>query len=165
MKLFAPALFMTMVIASGGAMAADATITITGKVVARPCTVSTTSASVDLGDMYAQDLSSAGSASAWKDVTLELTGCPVGTSSVIATFSGTADSVAAEYYANNGTATNLQLQLQDSGGLNLSNGTAKTVAVTGTSVSIPLQVRALSVNGNTTQGTVQGAIDVNYTYQ
>ena len=32
--------------------AADITITVNGKVVAKPCTVSTTNASVDLGDLY-----------------------------------------------------------------------------------------------------------------
>ncbi len=44
--------------------AADITITVNGKVVAKPCTVSTTNASVDLGDLYTFSPVSAGSASA-----------------------------------------------------------------------------------------------------
>lgn len=39
--------------------AADITITVNGKVVAKPCTVSTTNASVDLGDLYTFSLVSA----------------------------------------------------------------------------------------------------------
>lgn len=78
--------------------AADITITVNGKVVAKPCTVSTTNASVDLGDLYTFSLVSAGSASAWHSTALDLSNCPVGTSRVVATFSGTADSTG--YYKN-----------------------------------------------------------------
>ena len=93
--------------------AADVTITVNGKVVAKPCTVSTTNASVELGDLYTFSLLSAGSASAWHSVALELSNCPVGTSRVIASFSGTAD--ATGYYQNQGTAKNIQRELQDDG--------------------------------------------------
>ena len=44
--------------------AADNAITVNGKVVAKPCTVSTTNATVDLGDLYSFSLMSAGAASA-----------------------------------------------------------------------------------------------------
>lgn len=72
--------------------AADVTLTVNGKVVARPCTVSTVNATVELGDLYTFSLIGAGSASAWHSVALDLSNCPVGTSRVKATFSGTADS-------------------------------------------------------------------------
>ncbi len=65
--------------------AADITITVNGKVVAKPCTVSTTNANVDLGDLYTFSLVSAGSASAWHSTALDLSNCPVGTSRVVAT--------------------------------------------------------------------------------
>ncbi len=71
---------------------ADVTLTVNGKVVARPCTVSTVNATVELGDLYTFSLIGAGSASAWHSVALDLSNCPVGTSRVKATFSGTADS-------------------------------------------------------------------------
>lgn len=67
-------------------------LTVNGKVVARPCTVSTVNATVELGDLYTFSLIGAGSASAWHSVALDLSNCPVGTSRVKATFSGTADS-------------------------------------------------------------------------
>ncbi len=44
--------------------AADVTLTVNGKVVARPCTVSTVNATVELGDLYTFSLIGAGSASA-----------------------------------------------------------------------------------------------------
>ena len=81
-----------LALASATIQAADVTITVNGKVVAKPCTVSTTNATVDLGDLYSFSLMSAGAASAWHDVALELTNCPVGTSRVTASFSGAADS-------------------------------------------------------------------------
>lgn len=77
-----------LALASATIQAADVTITVNGKVVAKPCTVSTTNATVDLGDLYSFSLMSAGAASAWHDVALELTNCPVGTSRVTASFSG-----------------------------------------------------------------------------
>lgn len=153
-----------LIVLSSTAKADDVTITVNGKVVAKPCTISTPTATVDLGDLYTFSLAQAGASSEWHDVTLNLTNCPVGTSKVTATFSGTAD--ATGYYGNQGTARNLQLQLQDNGGATLNNGANKTVAVDAASqsTSFPLQVRALTVNGGTTQGTIQAVINVTYTW-
>lgn len=150
--------------ASSGLQAADITITVNGKVVAKPCTVSTTNAAVDLGDLYTFSLVTAGSASDWHSTALELTNCPIGTSRVIATFSGTADSTG--YYKNQGTAGNIQLELQDDAGTTLNNGATKSVQVDDSTQStrFPLQVRALTVNGGATQGTIQAVISVTYTY-
>nr|WP_248944160.1 fimbrial protein [Serratia silvae] len=147
------------------AHAADVNITINGKVVAKPCTVSTVSTTVDLGDLYTFNLLSAGATSPWHSVTLNLTNCPVGTSKVTATFSGTADS-SRSYYANQGAARNIALQLADSNGLNLPNGSTKAVAVNDASLaaSLILQVRAITPGGNATQGSIQSLINVTYTY-
>lgn len=144
--------------------AADVTVTITGSVVAKPCTVSTPDAAVDLGDLQTFDLVSAGSASAWHDISLDLTHCPLGTSEVIASFSGAADQTG--YYKNQGTAGNIQLELQDDQGVTLNTGSNKTLQVNDTTkaVSFPLRVRALSVNGAATQGSIQTVISVTYTY-
>ncbi|HGY9094728.1 TPA: type 1 fimbria minor subunit FimG [Escherichia coli] len=148
-----------LALASATIQAADVTITVNGKVVAKPCTVSTTNATVDLGDLYSFSLMSAGAASAWHDVALELTNCPVGTSRVTASFSGAADSTG--YYKNQGTA-----ELQDDSGNTLNTGATKTVQVDDSSQSahFPLQVRALTVNGGATQGTIQAVISITYTY-
>ncbi|MEH2922174.1 fimbrial protein [Samsonia erythrinae] len=154
-------LFLTMLPA---AQAADVTITVNGRVVAKPCTVSTPSAVVDLGDLYTFDLVSAGSSSPWHDVTLSLIACPVGTTAVTATFSGVTDSTG--YYQNQGSAGNIQLQVQDAEGVSLNSGAEKTIAVDEAtqSASFPLQIRALSVNGNATQGSIQAVINITYTY-
>ena len=144
-----------LALASATIQAADVTITVNGKVIAKPCTVSTTNATVDLGDLYSFSLMSAGAASAWHDVALELTNCPVGTSR---------DSTG--YYKNQGTAQNIQLELQDDSGNTLNTGATKTVQVDDSSQSahFPLQVRALTVNGGATQGTIQAVISITYTY-
>ncbi|MHA9666595.1 type 1 fimbrial minor subunit FimG [Klebsiella pneumoniae] len=138
--------------ASASLRAADVTLTVNGKVVARPCTVSTVNATVELGDLYTFSLIGAGSASAWHSVALDLSNCPVGTSRVKATFSG--------------TAGNIQLELQNEDGTTLNNGSSQSVQVDEASQSarFPLQVRALSVNGGATQGTIQAVINVTYTY-
>ena len=109
--------------ASASLRAADVTLTVNGKVVARPCTVSTVNATVELGDLYTFSLIGAGSASAWHSVALDLSNCPVGTSRVKATFSGTADSTG--YYKNQGTAGNIQLELQSEDGTTLNNGSSQ----------------------------------------
>lgn len=147
------------------ANAADVNITLNGKVVAKPCTVSTVATTVDLGDLYTFNLLSPGAYSAWQPVTLNLTHCPVGTTKVTATFSGTADS-SRNYYANQGAARNIALQLVDSGGVNLANGSRKTVGVSNASraASFVLRVRAITPNGNATQGSLQAVINVTYTY-
>lgn len=152
-----------LALASATIQAADVTITVNGKVVAKPCTVSTTNATFDLGDLYSFSLMSAGAASAWHDVALELTNCPVGTSRVTASFSGAADSTG--YYKTRDRA-NIQLELQDDSGNTLNTGATKTVQVDDSSQSahFPLQVRALTVNGGATQGTIQAVISITYTY-
>ncbi len=158
-------LLAIMLAASSPALqAADVTITVNGKVVAKPCTVSTTNASVELGELSTFSLVSAGSASSWQSTALDLNNCPVGTSRVTASFSGTAD--ATGYYKNQGTAGNIQLELQDEDGTTLNTGARKEVQVDDAtqSASFPLQVRALTVNGGATQGTIQAVINVTYTY-
>nr|VXZ92449.1 P pilus assembly protein, pilin FimA [Klebsiella pneumoniae] len=67
---------------------------------------------------------------------------------------------------NQGTAGNIQLELQNEDGTTLNNGSSQSVQVDEASQSarFPLQVRALSVNGGATQGTIQAVINVTYTY-
>lgn len=147
------------------AKAADVTITINGKVVATPCTVSTPNVTIPLGTLASADFITAGSTSAWHSFSLNLTNCPVGTSSITATFSGSSDS-SNSYFANTGAATNMAVQLADSSGNNLKNGSTKVVAVDDSSKSavLNLEVRAITTQGKATQGTIQSIINVTYTY-
>lgn len=165
MRWFQPGWLLAITLAAPSTLqAADVTITVNGKVVAKPCTVSTTNATVELGDLYTFSLVSAGSTSAWHTVALDLSNCPVGTSRVTASFSGTADSTG--YYKNQGSAGNIQLELQDDSGNRLNTGATKSVQVDDATQAtrFPLQVRAISVNGGATQGTIQAVINVTYTY-
>jgi minor fimbrial subunit len=156
---------LLMMVFATVSQADDATITVYGKVVAMPCTISTTSATVDLGNLFTYNLVSAGASSPWQDVTLNLISCPAGTSTVTASFSGTADAISG-YYKNLGAAANIQLELQDSNGNQLGNGATKQIPINGStlSASFPLKVRAKTVNGNATQGSIQAVINVTYTY-
>ncbi|QDL35803.1 type 1 fimbrial protein (plasmid) [Serratia liquefaciens] len=157
-------LILILVFSCSQSNAADVNITVNGSVVVPPCIVSTKVASVKLGDLYTSNLRSAGSASPWHSVALELSNCPVGTSRVTARFSGTVDETG--YYRNLGTAKNIQIELQDNDGITLNTGEKKMVQVNNTTKSaiFPLKVRALTVNGGVTQGTIQAMISVTYSY-
>ena len=145
--------------------AGDVTITVLGRVVAKPCTIETLNADVMLGTLSTAALATSGAASAWQNVHLNLTNCPVGTSRVTANFSGTEDA-SREHFKNLGSAQNLALQLADSKGENIPNGGSLTVDVNDASqsASFVLQVRAITPSGNTTQGTIQSTINVTYTW-
>ncbi|WP_219268447.1 fimbrial protein [Pseudomonas sp. Xaverov 259] len=147
-----------------GAHATDATITVNGRVVARPCTVSTPAVSVVLGDFYTSDYIRPGSSSSWYPFSLRLINCPTGTSSITATFTGPVDDTG--FYENQGGALNLQLELQEASGNSLSNGKSTIIPVVtiNQSARLSLKVRALSVKGNARQGSIQALINVTYTY-
>ncbi|MBT0728471.1 fimbrial protein [Rosenbergiella australiborealis] len=156
---------LLLLVTISAAKCADVTITINGKVVAMPCTVSTPTANIDLGTLESSDFVTAGSASTWKTFTLNLTNCPIGTSAVTATFSGTSDS-SASYFSNTGGAQNMAIQLADANGNNITNGGTQTVSVSDSSQSavFNLEVRAISTQGKATQGSIQSIINVIYTY-
>lgn len=168
MKLTRASWLLASVIATFSPMlqAADAQITIKGRVVATPCTVETTKTSVDLVNISLSELASSGAVTSWHPVLLKLASCPSGTSKVTARFSGTADPNNSKYYKNLGTATNVQLELQDENNTSLGPNTTKEVAVDDSSKStaFQLKVRVITTQGGATQGTIQAVINVTYTY-
>ncbi len=103
-KRFLFATFCTLFTAT--LQAADVTITVNGRVGAKPCTIQTKEANVNLGDLYTRNLQQPGSASGWHNITLSLTDCPVETSAVTAIVTGSTDNTG--YYKNEGTAENIQ---------------------------------------------------------
>lgn len=154
---------LILVAGTMNAYAANVDIIVNGRVVTQPCTVSTPPAAVILEELFAPDFAQAGSFSGWHNVMLNLTSCPVGTSSVTATFTGTADDTG--YYANQGDALNLQVELRDSSENVLNNGNSTMVKVDDSqSAKLPLHLRVLSVKGNATPGSIQVNINVTYTY-
>ncbi|KJF77475.1 fimbrial protein [Morganella morganii] len=145
--------------------AADVTITVNGRVVAKPCIVATENANVELGDLYTRDLKRPGNASKWHDVNLKLTGCPLGTGAVTARISGDTDTTG--YFKNQGTASGIQIEVQDDNNNTYKNGDSKTVAVNeiAHTADFPFKVRAMTVNGGAGQGTVDALLTITYTWQ
>lgn len=141
----------------------DVVITVTGRVVALPCTVDTTQLTLDLGQIYASTLAQPGSSGAWVNGTIRLSNCPDITSGVTASFSGQQGN---SFYKNNGTARNVDIQLQSISGVNLSNGSFLQVPVSlQKNAELPIRARVYSAHGNASDGTIQGTINVTYTYQ
>ncbi|EPA4212905.1 fimbria/pilus outer membrane usher protein [Escherichia coli] len=122
-------------------------------------------ANVNLGDLYTRNLQQPGSASGWHNITLSLTDCPVETSAVTAIVTGSTDNTG--YYKNEGTAENIQIELRDDQDAALKNGDSKTVIVDEITrnAQFPLKARAITVNGNASQGTIEALINVIYTWQ
>ncbi len=162
-KRFLLATFCTLFTAT--LQAADVTITVNGRVVAKPCTIQTKEANVNLGDLYTRNLQQPGSASGWHNITLSLTDCPIETSAVTAIVTGSTDNTG--YYKNEGTAENIQIELRDDQDATLKNGDSKTVIVDEITrnAQFPLKARAITVNGNASQGTIEALINVIYTWQ
>ena len=92
--------------------AADVTITVNGRVVAKPCTIQTKEANVNLGDLYTRNLQQPGSASGWHNITLSLTDCPVETSAVTAIVTVSTDNTGED--KEEGTSENMQIELVSS---------------------------------------------------
>ncbi|WP_409335129.1 fimbrial protein, partial [Escherichia coli] len=97
--------------------------------------------------------------------TKPLTDCPVETSAVTAIVTGSTDNTG--YYKNEGTAENIQIELRDDQDAALKNGDSKTVIVDEITrnAQFPLKARAITVNGNASQGTIEALINVIYTWQ
>lgn len=66
-----------------------------------------------------------------------------------------------------GTAENIQIELRDDQDATLKNGDSKTVIVDEITrnAQFPLKARAITVNGNASQGTIEALINVIYIWQ
>jgi minor fimbrial subunit len=157
-------LLAIMLAASSPALqAADVTITVNGKVVAKPCTVSPLTPPSIWAISYLQPgisrlrIGLAQHRARFK----QLPGRHLAGHRQLQRYGGRH-----RLLQNQGTAGNIQLELQDEGGNTLNTGATKTVQVDDSTQSarFPLQVRALTVNGGATQGTIQAVINVTYTY-
>lgn len=162
------------ILACGGLFSASSsalTIDITGTVVASPCTVNGGDESLDVNlgnNIEADEMSSPGNATNWKNFSLKLTNCPPSTTSFSVAFAGTADSDDASFYANTGTATNLKLALTSQDGSTVfNNGSSLENVLIDTSTnaySLDLRTRAES-KGLVMPGTIKGQIQATFTYQ
>ncbi len=147
------------------------TLQITGNIKAAACRVNfpTSGVEVNLGDgIHQYVLSSAGSAAPWVNFSLQLSACPETTKSVTMTVNGTPGSAGSDTFINTGSATNLQIQVQNiSDSRVLGNGANVTQAIESASstAEFNLQARAYTVSGSVTPGSIVGSMQVSFTYQ
>lgn len=147
-------------------------INVTGNIIASPCEVSsdsiTKTIALDGGNGFqSKDLQTAGAATDWVTFTINLTNCPVGTTQAIVTFNGAPDSDHPEdMYSNSGTAQNVAVQLQGTGGHQFGNGkTFTNNALANGGFIYNLRSRAYTNKGGVTPGTIQAVVTANFTYQ
>ncbi|HBE9178829.1 TPA: type 1 fimbrial protein [Serratia fonticola] len=173
MNKFAKGLIAALVVGSCSlaAHAADTTININGKVIAAACTINNSGAyTVTMPDVTAATLNPPSSFGTWKSFDVTLSNCPVGTSSVTATFDGTADVADAAKYANTtgtGYATNVSVQVQNRSGTPADKGknSTMTVNVDGTkNATFDLQARPFSTPGGASVGDINTVVLMNFTY-
>ncbi|MDP0526835.1 fimbrial protein [Escherichia coli] len=143
------------------AQAVDTTITVTGNVLQRTCTIPK-DINVPLGNLYTTDFPATGSTSQWKTFSLSLTNCQ-NTGRVQASFAGTQDG--SGYFANNGSAGNIKIEIGDADVSSVTYGpnTIKTVSVQNNNATFNLKARAVS-KGQVTPGDISSVITVTYTY-
>ncbi len=145
-------------------------INVTGMVVASPCIVDLVSArqTIDFGQLRHYNFSVAQSAGEWETLTVKLTTCPLSTSKVTMSFSGTASDDNASLHANNGTAKNIAVQLTDvTKEQTLGVGSSLTVVVDAATrtATLPLAARVFSEKGSAGAGTINAIVQLNFTYQ
>lgn len=144
------------------------TLNITGNILASPCEVDGTgTVPVNLGEnLQSADFQDAETSSAWVPFSVSLKNCPAGTSSVTATFGGTADtSDPNTLYVNTGTATNVAVQLEGKNSEPYGNGKTSTLDISsGVDPKWDLQARAYSSAGGVTPGTINASVTRGLTY-
>lgn len=145
----------------------SATISITGRITASPCTVDTNTVNqtVDLGKGYSYNMVS-GTGSAWKSFQLTLSKCPNYWTNATVTFTGTA-ATDNGYFANSGSASGVVLQLSNQNhSINYGNGDSMTIPVDASrNVTFPLEARMYNPGGEVTGGDFNAAVQVDFTYQ
>lgn len=158
-----------LVMSSQAANADPININITGNVVASPCTVNNSSSNlnVSLGDaIQATDLAAAGAGSTLIPFDLSLTACPLGTSNVKVTFTGTPDTASPTMYKSTGTATNVAVELSEQGTDTIlsNNSTLTQPVLADKTVTYALNARAYSTAGSVMPGNVSTVVQASFTY-
>lgn len=158
-------------VAAQGANAADGTLNITGTVIATGCTVDAASiaAPVALGDLQASAFTAVGDISEKKDITINLTECPVTQSGVMMTATGATDATNSELLGLSGdsVATGLGIALYNKGGalipMNSASVAAPIDAETGVA-TINLEAAAMATSASVTGGDFTATTNFTLTY-
>ncbi|MEH0888286.1 fimbrial protein [Enterobacter sp. UNJFSC 003] len=168
-KMPALMLLLAAVVLSSPA-SADTQLNITGNIKASPCSLDLPAGglNVDLGqNILASSLAEAGSSAAWSPFSIVLSECPVSTTVATLTLNGTPDEVETSMYANTGTASQVQIEVQDTEGTTLGNAAQlqKNIDSASRGTTFDMRARVHSAQGNATAGTVVGTMQVTFTYQ
>ncbi|MEZ2694735.1 fimbrial protein [Hafnia alvei] len=104
---------------SSHVMAADATINISGQVVSEGCSIAASSLNVVLPDIDANTLATTGSTSEYEPFKIDFTDCSRGIAQVAISYTATggdnSDAGMDTYWANIGTAKNVNAEIRDTG--------------------------------------------------
>lgn len=159
------------------AFAADPVqITVTGNIVASPCVIDDGSVmkEIPLGDLQSADLNAAGSGSPWVEIDVAFKSCPAGTSTITATFHGTADAGDPNtLYSNTAVdagedkaAKNIAVQLEGLADEPYGNGKTATIdiASAGATPTFKMHTRAFSKDGGATPGKISSVITMSFAY-
>ncbi|HBV4841649.1 TPA: type 1 fimbrial protein [Klebsiella aerogenes] len=156
----------------GMAMAGDpVSLNVTGNIIAAPCEIRNDSITqtIDLGDgapIQADTLRTAGAATPWIPFSIGLVNCPAATTKATIQFHGTPDTDnPADMYQNTGSAGNVAVQLQGSGGEAFGNGQSYTGLISNNAYTYNLRARAYTQQGNVTPGTISAVVTATFTYQ
>lgn len=163
LRLFVCAFSFLSILGTSAQAADNVTINVTGKVVASPCTINPADVvkTIDVGDAIPAK-EGTGAMAAAQDISITLTKCPSGTSSVTATFSGTPATTLPDFiYANSstsGAAPNVGIVLQRSSNSGLGNGkTYKVDIVNGVDPVFNMEIYPYSL-GNAMPGNISTSI-------
>lgn len=119
---------------------------------------------VQLGDIPSTELSKPGDATEWKNFSIDLKNCPETTEKYTAKFDGNAATADGTKYQNDGTATQVQLELQSQGGDVLDDDSTLDGDIVNSAATLKLRARAYSSEGGATGGGVHTAIQLTFTY-
>ncbi|WP_436892846.1 fimbrial protein [Siccibacter turicensis] len=173
-KYYASLLLMGWALYAGMAKAADITLNFNATVVASPCELDLTNSTttIALGDVYANQVAAPGSRSDEVQFDLSFKDCPVGTTSIVATFTGTdnPETFGGLTFLNTGTAENIGVQLKplegNWDGKSFHSGSTMTTSVAADKTAVfKLASRMYTPTGNVTPGSVIATVSANFTYQ
>jgi minor fimbrial subunit len=142
---------------------------VTGNIVASPCIFNggNTQLDINLGTIEATNMATPGSSSDPVPFTLSFTQCPVGTRSVMVSFTGTPDPVAgADYYMNSGSATNVAVAMREAATGTL-KGTGSSITqniAADRTATMDMQAAVKSVSGGATPGSISAVVVMTMQY-
>lgn len=161
---------LMLMLLSWEVLSADSvSVGVTGNIVASPCIFNggNTQLDINLGNIEATNMATPGSSSDPVPFTLSFTQCPVGTRSVMVSFTGTPDPVAgADYYMNSGSATNVAVAMREAATGTL-KGTGSSIMqniAAGRTATMAMQAAVKSVSGGATPGSISAVVVMTMQY-